>query len=128
MENKNFHTFGRWSVSLLLFFFLTSECFQRSLDVTAQQEELGCHGDQEAARRSVLVPKQTLQSGVFNFGKGQHLCHPASLSAHTHTHRQGFLTRLWLLVVPPGQDFRGCGAEHDRGDMEQQACPFTLAH
>lgn len=74
-------------------FLLTSECVQRSLDATAQKEELGCHGDQEAARSSVLVPKQTLQCGVVNFGKGQELCHPASLCAH----RQDF--NSWLVAT-----------------------------
>lgn len=73
-------------------FFLTSECVQRSLDATAQKEELGRHGDQEAARSSVFVPKQTLECGVVNFGKGQELCHPASLCAHTDRN----LTVGWL--------------------------------
>lgn len=80
------HKFGTWSVLLFFFVCFTSESVQSSLNVTAQKEELGCHGDQEAARRSVLIPKQTLQCGVINFDNRQHLCHPASLRAHADTH------------------------------------------
>lgn len=40
-----------------VFLWFTSECVQSSLNAAAQKEELGRHGDQEAARRSVLIPK-----------------------------------------------------------------------
>lgn len=83
----------------VLGFVFTSERVQGSLDAPAQKQELGCHGDQEAARRPVLVPKQTLQCGVVNFGKGQQLRHLASLQADTHA--GGIGTSLWLTLSTP---------------------------
>lgn len=46
---------------------VTSECVQSSLHAAAQEEELSGHSDQEAARCSVLIPKQTLQCRVVDF-------------------------------------------------------------
>lgn len=73
---------------------VTSEGLQRSFDAAAEEQQLGGHSEQGAARCPVFVPEQAFEFGVVDLWGNEHLHDFATLQTEANARGKSPLYHL----------------------------------